>query len=83
VPHVCIEATRKVSAVRTLNEFAKRKYVSWTVLPDGGYLVTWTDLRFWREKDWPYRAEVRLDDQFNVLSERIGWYKKAWEAPYV
>ncbi|MCD9021001.1 metal-dependent hydrolase [Cohnella silvisoli] len=82
-PHHCIEATRNVSAVRTLQDFAKREYVSWTVEPGGGYLVTWTDLRFWREKDWPYRAEVRLDDHYNVIGEQIGWYKKAWEAPYV
>jgi inner membrane protein len=83
VPHDCVEATRHLSVVRTLQDFAKREYVSWKAEPDGGYLVTWTDLRFWREKDWPYRAEVRLDDQFNVLDEQIGWYKKAWEAPYV
>lgn len=83
VPHHCVEATRNVSAVRTLHEFAKREYFSWTAQPDGGYLVTWTDLRFWREKDWPYRAEVRLDEHYNVLAESIGWYKKAWEAPYV
>ncbi len=82
-PHPCVEATRNVSSVLTLLDFAKRKHVRWAEQPDGGYLVTWTDLRFWREKDWPYRAEVRLDGQFNVLNERIGWYKKAWEAPYV
>jgi inner membrane protein len=81
--HECVEATRKVDVVRTLQGFAKREYVSWSVEPDGSYLVTWTDLRFWREKDWPYRAEVRLDEQFNIMNERIGWYKKAWEAPYV
>jgi inner membrane protein len=83
VPHACIEATRNARSVLTLLDFAKRKHVSWTEQPDGGYLVTWTDLRFWREKDWPYRAEVRLDSQFNVLEQQIGWYKKAWEAPYV
>lgn len=83
VPHACIEATKNVSAVMTLNDFAKRKYVSWTAEPDGGYLVTWTDLRFWRDEDWPYRAEVRLDPKFNVITQQIGWYKKAWEAPYV
>lgn len=82
-PHACIEATLQVTAVRTLLLFAKRKHVSWTQEPDGGYLVTWTDLRFWQEKDWPYRAEVRLDSQFNVLTQQIGWYKKAWEAPHV
>ncbi|WP_373231521.1 metal-dependent hydrolase [Cohnella sp.] len=82
-PHACIEASRYVAAVQTFHDFAKRKHVSWKEHPDGGYLVTWTDLRFWREKDWPYRAEVRLDDQLNVLTERIGWYKRAWEAPYV
>lgn len=81
--HECVEATRNVAAVRTLQEFAKREYVSWSVESDGSYLVTWTDLRFWREKDWPYRAEVRLDGQMNVVAEKIGWYKKAWEAPYV
>lgn len=81
--HACIEATMQLLAVRTLLSFAKRKHVSWTAQPDGGYLVTWTDMRFWREKDWPYRAEIRLDGQLNVVTEQIGWYKKAWEAPYV
>jgi inner membrane protein len=82
-PHACIEATRNAASVLTLLDFAKRKHVSWTEQSDGGYLVTWTDLRFWREKDWPYRAEVRLDSQLNVLEQQIGWYKKAWEAPFV
>ncbi|RED60301.1 metal-dependent hydrolase [Cohnella lupini] len=81
--HDCIDATKQVSAVKTLHGFAKQEYASWAAQPDGGYLVIWTDLRFWRDRDWPYRAEVRLDDRYNVLTERIGWYKKAWEAPYV
>jgi inner membrane protein len=82
-PHDCIEASLRVSSVQTLKRFAKREYVSWTELPNGGYVVTWTDLRFWREKDWPFRAEVRLDGKLNVVAEEIGWYKRAWEAPYV
>ncbi|RKP56925.1 metal-dependent hydrolase [Cohnella endophytica] len=81
--HACIEATRNASSVRTLLGYAKRQHASWTSLPGGGYRVTWTDLRFWRPGKLPYRAEVWLDDQFNVRRECIGWHKKAWEAPYV
>ncbi|MFC5531891.1 hypothetical protein [Cohnella yongneupensis] len=81
--HPCIEASRDVPSVRTLIDFAKRKYVVWTVGSDGKYAVTWTDLRFWRELEWPYRAEVVLDPQFNVLEHHIGWHKRAWQYPYV
>lgn len=81
--HECIEASRLSSSVQTLKGFAKRAYASWKEEANGDYLVTWTDLRFWRERDWPYRAEVRLDRQLNVIAEDIGWHKKAWEAPYV
>lgn len=81
--HECVNATLRSSAVKTLRLFSKRTYFSWNREPDGGYLVTWTDLRFWRQKDWPYRAEIRLDGQLNVVDQSIGWYKKMWEAPYV
>ncbi|MFC4597948.1 metal-dependent hydrolase [Cohnella hongkongensis] len=81
--HECIEASQRSSSVQTLRGFAKRAYASWREAENGDYLVTWTDLRFWRPKDWPYRAEVRLDRQLNVVAEEIGWHKKAWEAPYV
>jgi len=83
VSHDCIDASLRTPSVKTLKGFAKRAYASWKEESNGEYLVTWTDLRFWREKDWPYRAEVRLDRQLNVIDEDIGWHKKAWEAPYV
>lgn len=82
-PHACIDATCQLSSVQTLHRFAKRKYVSWSQEPDGGFNVTWTDLRFWREQEWPYRVQVRLDSKLNVIDHKIGWYKKAWEYPYV
>lgn len=81
--HDCVRASRRVSHVQALLHFAKRAYVKWQEQPDGGYLVTWTDLRFWRERDWPFRAEVRLDRQLNVIDQKLGWHKKAWEPPYV
>jgi len=81
--HDCVRASRGVAPVQALLQFAKRAYVKWQAQPDGGYLVVWTDLRFWRERDWPFRAEVRLDRQLNVVEQKLGWYKKAWEPPYV
>ncbi|MFD0670262.1 metal-dependent hydrolase [Cohnella sp. GCM10027633] len=83
MPHPCVDASLGVPSVRTLNDFAKRKYVTWTMGADGRYTVTWTDVRFWREREWPYRAEVVLDQQLNVLAHRIGWHKRAWQYPYV
>lgn len=81
--HPCVDATAQVESVRTLHRFAKRRYVTWSVGADGRYTVTWTDLRFWREREWPYRAEVVLDGQLNVLAHKIGWHKRAWQYPYV
>lgn len=79
----CVNESRRSPMVQALLHFAKRAYVKWQKQPDGGYLVTWTDLRFWRDRDWPFRAEVRMDGQFNLLEQKIGWHKKAWEPPYV
>lgn len=81
--HACVGASRRVPHVQALLRFAKRAYFKWQAQPDGGYLVVWTDLRFWRERDWPFRAEVRLDGQLNVIEQKLGWHKKAWEPPYV
>jgi inner membrane protein len=81
--HECVRASRGVPHVQALLRFAKRAYFKWQAQPDGGYLVVWTDLRFWRERDWPFRAEVRLDGQLNVIEQKLGWHKKAWEPPYV
>jgi inner membrane protein len=81
--HACVRVSRGTANVQALLRFAKRVYVKWQAQQDGGFLVTWTDLRFWRDKDWPFRAEVRLDDKLNVVEQRIGWHKKAWEPPYV
>lgn len=81
--HDCVKASMAVKVVQALLSFAKRAYVKWQRQPEGGYLVTWTDLRFWRERDWPLRAEVRMDEQLNVIEQKLGWHKKAWEPPYV
>ncbi|MFC5467627.1 metal-dependent hydrolase [Cohnella suwonensis] len=81
--HACVEASRRADAVRTLRGFAKKEYVSWAALSDGGYVVTWTDMRFWRPGEWPYRARVTLDERMNIVREELGWHKKTWEAPFV
>lgn len=81
--HDCVRESRRSPKVQALLHFAKRVYVKWQRQPDGGYLVTWTDLRFWRARDWPFRAEVRMDGQYNLLEQKLGWHKKAWEPPYV
>jgi Predicted membrane-bound metal-dependent hydrolases len=81
--HDCVRASMSLSYVQVLLNFAKRAYVKWQKQPEGGYLVTWTDLRFWREKDWPFRVEVRMDEQLNLIEQKVGWHKKAWEPPYV
>lgn len=81
--HDCVRESRRSPKVQALLHFAKRAYVKWQKQPDGGYLVTWTDLRFWRDRDWPFRAEVRLDGQLNLIEHKLGWHKRAWEPPYV
>ncbi|WP_027091493.1 metal-dependent hydrolase [Cohnella thermotolerans] len=81
--HDYVRISRGAANVKALLQFAKRAYVKWQAQPDGGYLVIWTDLRFWQERHWPFRAEVRLDGQFNVIEQTLGWHKKAWEPPYV
>jgi inner membrane protein len=45
--------------------------------------VQWRDLRFWYRHKLPFGVDVRLDRELNVVSDTLGWTKKAWEPPYV
>ncbi|WP_199614605.1 metal-dependent hydrolase [Paenibacillus alkalitolerans] len=80
--HPLIEATRSTDGVRTFLYFAQRVHVKVTEASDG-YLVQWSDVRFWYDRRLPFGVDVKLDRGLNVVSERLGWKKKAWEGPYV
>lgn len=75
-------ATMGADGVRAFHHFADRIHVKVQEKVDG-YLVTWSDVRFWHESGMPFSAAVTLDRNFNVVSERIGWNKKTWQPPFV
>ncbi|PYI55894.1 metal-dependent hydrolase [Paenibacillus flagellatus] len=80
--HAVIEATRATGGVRAFLQFAKHVHVSFDEREDG-YEVRWRDVRFCYDRNMPFGADVRLDRQLNVVSESVGWRKKAWDPPYV
>ncbi|WP_219837521.1 metal-dependent hydrolase [Paenibacillus sp. R14(2021)] len=76
------QSTLSVDGVRAFHHFAERIHVKVQEKVDG-YLVTWSDVRFWYNHGMPFSAAVRLDRNFNVIDEQVGWNKKAWEPPFV
>ncbi|MFC4809511.1 hypothetical protein [Paenibacillus sp. GCM10023250] len=76
------KATMAAAGVRAFHHFAERVHVKVQEVVDG-YLVTWSDVRFWHQRGMPFSAAVTLDRNMNVLSERIGWNKKSWQPPFV
>lgn len=80
--HPAIQATLGTDGVRAFLHFAQRVHVKLTELHDG-YVVQWRDLRFWHQHKLPFGVDVRLDRELNVVSDTLGWTKKAWEPPYV
>jgi len=77
-----IEATMETDGVRTFLNFAQRIHVSYQELQDG-YEVHWSDVRFWHDRKLPFGVDVKLDQDLNVVKQRFGWRKKAWELPFV
>jgi inner membrane protein len=80
--HPAIQATLGTDGVRAFLHFAQRVHVRLTERNDG-YDVQWRDLRFWYRHKLPFGVDVRLDRELNVVSDTLGWTKKAWEPPYV
>lgn len=76
------KATIDVDGVQAFRTLAACIHVNVEEHSDG-YLVTWSDVRFWHKKHMPFTAAVRLDRNFNVINERVGWNKKMWEPPFV
>ncbi|REE80052.1 inner membrane protein [Paenibacillus taihuensis] len=76
------EATIEVDGVQAFHNLAACIHVNVEEDPEG-YLVTWSDVRFWHKKHFPFTAAVRLDRNLNVINERVGWNKKMWEPPFV
>ncbi|AZN41971.1 metal-dependent hydrolase [Paenibacillus albus] len=76
------EATIDVDGVQAFHYLAACIHVDVKEHADG-YLVTWSDVRFWHKKHTPFTAAVRLDRNLNVIHERVGWNKKMWEPPFV
>lgn len=80
--HPIIQATLQIDGVRAFLQFAQRIHVTYREI-QGGYEVRWSEMRFWYNKKLPFGVDVMLDGQLNVVHYRIGWRKKAWEAPFV
>lgn len=77
-----IQATLTTDGVRAFLGFAQRVHVQAAALGDG-YLVQWRDVRFWHNHQLPFGVDVRLDRDLNVVSQSLGWRKKAWDPPFV
>jgi inner membrane protein len=80
--HPIVEATLATDGVRAFLHFAQRIHVSWKEKQDG-YEVQWRDMRFWHNHKLPFGVDVKLDHNLNVVSDTLGWNKKAWDPPYV
>lgn len=76
------KATMGADGVRAFRYFSDRIHVNVQEKSDG-FLVTWSDVRFWHHRRLPFSAAVTLDRNLNVLSDRIGWDKKSWQPPFV
>ncbi|TLS52396.1 metal-dependent hydrolase [Paenibacillus antri] len=80
--HPLVEASKRTEAVRSFLAFAQRAHVFITE-DESGTVVAWRDMRFRFGRRLPFGADVAFDRQRAVVSEQIGWRKKAWEGPYV
>ncbi|HZG77495.1 MAG TPA: metal-dependent hydrolase [Paenibacillus sp.] len=80
--HPLVEASKRTEAVRSFLAFAQRAHVTVSE-DDDGTVVAWRDMRFRFGRHLPFGADVAFDRKHAVVSERIGWRKKAWEGPYV
>jgi inner membrane protein len=77
-----IRATMGVDGVRAFLGFAQRIHVTCKKVKDG-YEVSWSDVRFFQNRKLPFGVDVRLDQDMKVVSQKLGWRKKAWEPPFV
>jgi inner membrane protein len=80
--HPIVKATMGTEGVRSFLHFAQNIYVCWKE-KNGGYEVQWRDMRFWHKRKFSFGVDVHLDHNMNVVSDRIGMDKKAWDPPYV
>ncbi|MEC0228379.1 metal-dependent hydrolase [Paenibacillus alba] len=80
--HPIVQATMGTDGVRAFLHFAQRIHVSWSEKSDG-YEVQWRDVRFWYKRKLSFGVNVHLDRDMNVVSDTLGWDKKAWDPPYV
>lgn len=80
--HLVIEATKGTDGVRAFLQLAQNIHVRFTER-ENGYEVQWRDVRFWHNQKLPFGADVILDRNLNVISDRVGWNKKYWDPPYV
>ncbi|MDR6549664.1 metal-dependent hydrolase [Paenibacillus qinlingensis] len=80
--HPIVKATMGTEGVRSFLHYAQNIYVCWNVKNDG-YEVQWRDMRFWYKRKFSFGVDVQLDGNMNVVSDRIGMDKKAWDPPYV
>ncbi|WP_231506424.1 hypothetical protein [Paenibacillus sp. UNC451MF] len=45
--------------------------------------MKWRDVRFWYNHRLPFGVDVQLDRNLNVVDHSLGWWKKAWDPPFV
>ncbi|UFJ42262.1 metal-dependent hydrolase [Brevibacillus humidisoli] len=77
-----IKATMGTDGVRAFLGFAQRIHVTCKEIQDG-YEVYWSDVRFCYDRKLPFGADIVLDRNLNVVRDRLGWRKKAWDPPFV
>ncbi|MGE5701707.1 MAG: metal-dependent hydrolase [Clostridia bacterium] len=77
-----IAATTGTDGVRAFLTFAQRIHVTCMEVQDG-YMVRWSDVRFWYDRKLPFGVDVRLDRNLQVVSCSIGWRKRVWDPPFV
>ncbi|PTX64375.1 inner membrane protein [Melghirimyces profundicolus] len=77
-----IRASMETDGVRAFLSFAQRIHVSWKEKKDG-YLVSWSDVRFWYDRKLSFGVDIQLDRNLSVREQKLGWRKKAWDPPYV
>lgn len=77
-----VRAAMNEEGVKALLSFSERVHVN-VQEKQGGYEVTWSDVRFWNKQQMPFGVAVTLDADMKVLNHRLGWNKKTWEPPHV
>ncbi|MEY4480398.1 MAG: hypothetical protein RLZZ267_1076 [Bacillota bacterium] len=77
-----IRATKNTDGVRTFLHFADRVHVSSKKVVEG-YEVSWSDMRFNYQKKLSFGVDLLLDENLNIIDQKMGYRKKTLEPPYL